>query len=407
MKHIFSDKKGFVIAALLVMAVFCFALQAAEYEVITTIPVDTTLDARGTKNAAETWTAMINGAEKTLDFAQFYLSTKTGEPLEPVIAAIIKAAKRGVRVRFLVGTPINDDMKARTRQVLDRFAGLDHITVATFDWKTLTRGILHAKYFIVDGREVFVGSQNFDWRSLKHIHETGLRIRDKGVISALGRIFEADWQYHRGCNRGDKDAYKKMKQQAPVVFSGGNYLVATPEAYNPPGVESALTVLVRLLDGARKSVTIQLLDYKEDIYGKEEKFTTISGALTRAAGRGVKIRMLVSDWNKREPRVDALKRLVQVPNIDIRFAAIPQRPDEFIPYARVIHSKVMRIDGEISWVGTSNWGYGYFYNSRNVEVVTGDAAVGKKLDGLFQQLWSSEYTEPVDPKKEYTPPRRY
>lgn len=33
----------------------------------------------------------------------------------------------------------------------------------------LTRGVLHSKFWIVDGRHVYVGSANMDWRSLTQV----------------------------------------------------------------------------------------------------------------------------------------------------------------------------------------------------------------------------------------------
>ncbi|MCP4216279.1 MAG: phospholipase, partial [bacterium] len=118
-------------------------------------------------------------------------------------------------------------------------------------------------------------------------------------------------------------------------------------------------------------------------------------ALVKAAKRGVRINMLVADWNKREPRISTLKRLHAVPNIRVKMATIPVSREGFIPYARVIHSKVMRIDDRISWVGNSNWGYDYFHNSRNVEVVTREPGVAKTLDRLFRGLWKSSYAYDV------------
>ena len=386
---------------IIVVVFLLISVSPAAVEVVPTIPVETTLDYAGTRNAADTWVDMINGAKKTLDLAQFYLSTKENEPLEPVITAVINAANRGVKVRLLVGTPVNDSMAERTGAVTKRFDGHDNIAVTNFDWKELTGGILHAKYFIVDRREVFVGSQNFDWRSLKHIHETGLRIKSRSIARALTRIFEADWQF----NNGDKEVYKKIKKQKPVTFGKENFLVAAPGDYNPPGVKDALLTLVRLIDEAQKRITIQLLKYRTDIYKSPEKFTHIDNALRRAAARGVAIKMVVSDWNKHAPEVTGLQALAKVPGIQIKFATIPAYSKGFIPYARVIHSKVMRIDEGICWVGTSNWGYRYFYNSRNVEVVSHNRQAAKILDRLFDELWNSAYTYPVDPEKEYKPPK--
>ena len=236
---------------------------------------------------------------------------------------------------------------------------------------------------------------------MKHIHETGLRIKSRVFADALIRIFEADWQY----NQGDKEVYKKLKKQKPLIFSKENFLVASPGTCNPPGVKSALKTLIHLIDEAQKKITIQLLTYKEDIYDSEETFTLISEALTRAAERGATVKMIVADWNKGKPGIVALKRLVRTPNIQIKFATIPQSREGFSPYARVIHSKVMRINENISWVGTSNWGYRYFYKSRNIEVVTCDPTVANILGCLFNQLWNSSYAYPVDPEKEYEPPR--
>jgi phosphatidylserine/phosphatidylglycerophosphate/cardiolipin synthase-like enzyme len=65
----------------------------------------------------------------------------------------------------------------------------------------------------------------------------------------------------------------------------------------------------------------------------------------------------------------------------------------------------MRIDDDISWVGTSNWGYDYFFKSRNVEVVLRLPAVARVLDDIFLSLWNGPYVQRLEQEKEYTPPR--
>jgi phosphatidylserine/phosphatidylglycerophosphate/cardiolipin synthase-like enzyme len=100
-----------------------------------------------------------------------------------------------------------------------------------------------------------------------------------------------------------------------------------------------------------------------------------------------------------------MRDLARVPNIEVRFAVIPQASRGFIPYARVIHSKVMRIDDDLCWVGTSNWGYDYFCKSRNVEVVLRRPEIARVLDEIFLSLWNGPYVQVLDPDKEYVPPR--
>ncbi len=363
-----------------------------EFEVVTTIPAGTSISAAGTRAAAVVWPEMVHGARRTLDIAQFYMTSEKGEALEPVIEAVLAAGRRGVRVRILSDA----GMAGTYPEILARFQGKPGIDTRRFDWKNLTGGILHAKYFVVDGREAYVGSQNFDWRALSHIHETGLRIRSPRFAAALLSMFAADWDY----SGGDAAAYEKLAKLPRLRFSPRALLVASPAGTAPPGVGAALETLVGLLDRARRRVTVQLLSYSV-----EGAFLPVDRALRRAAGRGVKVSLLVSDWNLRRSQVAGLKELARMPNIDVRFAVIPEARAGFIPYARVIHSKVLRVDDDVCWVGTSNWGYDYFFRSRNVEVVLRRPEVARVLDRLLLSLWDGPYVHKLDPEKEYPAPR--
>ena len=253
---------------------------------------------------------------------------------------------------------------------------------------------------IVDGRSIYVGSQNFDWRSLKHIQETGIRVDNPAFAQAASAIFAADWAYAGG----DTGAYETLKEQPPVTFPKNARLLASPAAYNPPGVKSSLDTLIQLIDKARARITIQLLSYSTHRYGTDERFTTIDDALRRAAARGVEVEMIVSNWNKRHP--EDLTALSAVPGIRIRFMNIPEATEGFIPFARVVHSKVVRVDSAICWISTSNWAYDYFYSSRNLDVVFRDRKIAMQLNRLFTDLWNSPYGEDVTPDGTYTPPRR-
>ncbi len=385
-----------VLVLLLILAVAIpMPAGPVEVEVVTTIPVETSISGAGTRAASTVWPEMIRGARNTLDVAEFYLSTEPGSALEPVIAEVLEAGRRGVRVRIL-----SDAGMAMTYPgTLARLKGKPGIEARHFDWRKLNGGILHAKYFVVDGREAYVGSQNFDWRALSHIHETGLRIRDPRFARALANIFEADWRY----SGGDAAAYREPTATPPVRFPKDARLVASPAEFNPPGVGNALEELIRLLDSSRQRVTVQLLSYSVET--PKGRFVPIDEALRRAAGRGVSVRLLVADWNLRPSQVAGLKGLALVPNIEVRFAVIPPAARGFIPYARVVHSKVMRVDDDVCWVGTSNWGYDYFFRSRNVEVILKHPDIARVLDRLFLSLWEGPYVHRLDPDREYQAPR--
>ena len=172
----------------LCLAAFPVFCAAPAFEVVSSVPQATAISRAGTRDAAAVWLEMIQGARHSLAIAEFYLSGKKGEALDPVIAAVLAAGRRGVRVRVLC----EQAMAGTYPETLARFRGRLGIAISLFDWRQLTGGVLHAKYFVVDDREAYIGSQNFDWRSLSHIQETGLRIRAPHFARALLRVFDAD-----------------------------------------------------------------------------------------------------------------------------------------------------------------------------------------------------------------------
>ena len=52
---------------------------------------------------------------------------------------------------------------------------------------------MHAKYFIIDKTEAYLGSQNFDYRALEHIFELGYHIRSPDLVQNIQQIYEWDW----------------------------------------------------------------------------------------------------------------------------------------------------------------------------------------------------------------------
>ena len=71
-------------------------------EVVTTLPVETSLEPRGSLPTHAIWREMLEGARSRIDLWQFYLTSQAGSRLEPVIAALTAAARRGVKGRELI-----------------------------------------------------------------------------------------------------------------------------------------------------------------------------------------------------------------------------------------------------------------------------------------------------------------
>ena len=354
-------------------------------------PVETTLDHADVANAADEWVAMIDAAKKTLDFAEFYASEPEASDhaeskLTPVIVAIERAAARGVRVRFLadsVFAPKYPDTLARLRR-----AGA---VVRIIDFGKRGGGILHAKYFVVDRSEAFVGSQNFDWRALTHIQEMGVHVSSPAFAGALLDILDTDWELAAGA---DAAARVHGTDLGETRTRTGEHvtLTASPKGWLPDESRWELPKLVAMLDGATRTVDVQVLSYKT----KERDgspFPALDDALRRAAARGVHVRLLVSEWASK-PGSDSrsvLEDLAKVPNVEVRVIVIPRWSGGEIPFARVAHAKYMVVDGARAWVGTSNWEGDYFTKSRNVGVIVDGGKLPTRLDGIFVDGWGGAY----------------
>lgn len=377
----------------------------SDFEIVESAPVGTILANPDIRNAHEVWLDMIGNAKKSIDAEEFYISNQAGEPLGDVIAGIIAAAQRGVSVRMIV-----DARMYRTYpETVDSLGKQKNIMTRVIDFGRLAGGIQHSKYFIVDGEEIFFGSQNFDWRALKHIHELGIRLRNKEAIQVYRDIFELDWKLSE---KNDpsliKEALMSKSYSVPIrmVEGPGDTLTFVPTA-SPRSLipDTALwdeTNIVKLVDAAHSDVMLQFLTYSPLSRGGS-MYTVLNDALLRAAQRGVKVRLIVSDWEKNRAEVEQLKKLALAPNIEVKFSSIPEWSGGYIPFGRVEHCKYIVVDSSSCWLGTSNAEKSYFYNTRNVGVVVFNLKIAGILRRVFLKGWYGPYTELIKQDVEYKP----
>lgn len=363
----------------------------AAVELVETVPVETTLDHPELRDAKDVWLEMIAGARTSIDLAQFYASNHEHSTLEQVIVALEAAAARGVRVRFLAEQGFVKTYPDTLERLARAGASVRHLDLRAVPGGG---GILHAKYFLVDDREAFVGSQNFDWRALEHNYELGARVREPALVAGVAAIFAADWARAGG---EPAPAARVPPSHGPVT------LVASPPELLPPGVAWDLPRIAELIDGAKASITVELLTYRAAT--DAGPWDELEAPLVRAAGRGVHVELLLADWSKRPRTIAGLQKLARIPNIAVRLTTIPVWSGGFVPFARVTHAKALVVDGKRAWLGTSNWEKDYFYKSRNLGFIVDDPGLAAELARFFATLWQSPYAVAVDPDASYAPPR--
>lgn len=365
-------------------------------ELVESIPIETSLDNPDIRNTTEVWLEMINSAQKSIDIEQFYITSEKGEPLDTILSAIVAAAKRGVIVRIIVDAKMYETYPDDVHWLEVQSP---NITKHVIDFDRLSGGIQHAKFFIIDDTEVFLGSQNFDWRALKHIHELGIRFKGTDAIQIYRGIFKADWEYAEiddgkswDCSiftisknyRIDSELYGKWIQLMPTT---------SPNDYDHPNSYRDLDIITGMINSAEKEINLQFLSY--NAINRDYYWDEVDGALIEASKRGVKVKLLVSDWNLSPGAVGHFKGLLYYPNFEVRYTAIPEYSGGFIPYARVVHCKFITADST-TWIGTSNMSRSYFYESRNVGMGVVNAKFTDRVRKIFYKSWDSEYAVKIE-----------
>ena len=377
-----------VLAALAVMSAAPSPKPSAPraFQLGETRPLETALGDSTLPTAAAVWVDMIDGAKQEVALEHFYLSRKAGEALDPVLDAIGRAAKRGVKVRLL----LDAGMHRTYPQPADSLGTLPGVNVRFVDYRRLAGGVQHAKFMVVDGRRTWLGSQNLDWRALSHIHELGARVDIEAVARAFADVFETDWRASDTTHTAAAVATERV--QWPVEFTqdgerGLMWASASPQKLNPRSVLWDRDVLVERLNEARHEVVGQVLSYGVGGHGSAD--STLHRALIAAAARGVQVKLIVSDWVVGGRGEADLRALAALPNVHIKISKVPDWSVGYIPFARVEHCKFMVADREWLWLGTSNWDPSYFFASRNLAVTLHHPPSARTVRAIFETSWNA------------------
>lgn len=229
------------------------------------------------------------------------------------------------------------------------------------------------------------------------------------VILAAGLLAVAStlalWSYGRFARRA-----RGAPSEAIPAGLGGALDAQIPDGPDAAAlmVDGAEALALRLdsLDSAVRSVDVMTYIWSEDRSGR-----TLALALAEAAGRGVRVRLLVDDVAilGRDPLWLALDR---TPGIEVRlFNPVRARASAFrrgmqmmllaLRYNRRMHSKMWLVDGRLAVIGGRNLGDEYFdlaeppvRNFADAEVLLTGPVVARAA-GVFDSYWNSDVALPI------------
>lgn len=349
-------------------------------------PVESPLGNPALPTAQSVWVEMIRGARRTLDLEEFYFTHREGEALQPVLDEIGRAAARGVQVRLLLDAAMSHTYP----QPSDSMAHLANVAVRTVDYRRLAGGVQHSKYFVVDGADAWIGSQNLDWRSLEQIHELGIRVREPRLAQVIGAVFATDWAASDTTQPFTPGPAQTVQWPIHVTQAPGHtvpvWLGASPRSTTPGGIPWDRDLIVERLAAAKHDVVIQTMQYGVRSHGAAD--STLHLALIAAAARGVHVRLVVADWaigGANEPAMHDLAAR----GVEVKISRVPEWSKGYVSFSRVEHCKYMVVDGEWLWIGTSNWEPSYFLTTRNLGLTIHDPALAAQAAAVFRASWEA------------------
>ena len=378
------------------------------FEFVENVPVETTLKHPRIRTAQQVWPEMIKKAKKTIDICQFYISSPKGEDLYAIFGLIIAAAKKGIKVRM-----INDAMYHNNYPTnVQFFDSIGNMEVRFLDVvKLMGGGVMHAKYIVVDGEDCFVGSHNFDWKSIKHSQNLGARIIDRKFADVLTNLFEFDWDLAKTNKKIGKFEEEPKLPAKPIKLKDKRNIsifpVVSPPKITPKRFITEIELVMEMIEKAEKELLIHIMEYSPNSqYSPGLYMRDYDAALREAAAkRGIKIRLLLSHWCLKPDSLPFAQSIALMKNVEVKYMDIPTLGNQFVPFSRVHHVKYMVADSDKAWLTSSNMEPDYFLNSRNVGIgIIGTAPI-KTLREVFELNWNSNYARPISADREYPRPR--
>jgi len=278
------------------------------------------------------------------------------------------------------------------------------------NWTQITNsssGILHTKLMVIDSTFAYMGSANWDWRSITQVKELGFITTISVLVQDLEKIFDIYWltaNQTRMPNITGLDTNYNLTHPFTIDQDGEQsfiFIASSPPLFNTPRRTNDIDALINAIDSAEEFVYGSVMDYSPgSLYypnGQQIYWGVLDDAWRRASFRGVQVRLIFSVWPYTNTALfQYMRSLDCLDNIVVSVMIIPPWSGGNIPYSRVNHSKYLVTD-KVAYIGTSNCTPDYFLQTAGVSMTFNTEPQRNQVLQVFLRDWLSNYTHPVPP----------
>ena len=368
-------------------------------EITVSQPSECSIPMEGVRDALDAWREVIESAKNKLVIHQMYVSASQDSVSDDLVECLLKRAQEGLKIEITIDKTLYERNAEAgnvwyVRPVLALSANRN-INIRLFDANKKFGGIHHAKIMYSDQNKLWLGSNNFDWRSFEHILELGLLISGTGVSDFSETLVSGIGEYH------DHTSEVRLPHTlGPIAFTYKNTATfaegtISPTNLSSSGTTASLDQFCRMIYQSVSTVRIctrRLSVVKRK--GGDTDFRVIE-AIKAAKQRGVSVRILVDVYQlERESDIELLKGLAGQENIEIKVVRYRDHSSGHIPYARMLHAKMMAIDSKNFWFSSANITPDDFLRSVNFYFMGNGKALSVDLESIFDKVWDSDFASP-------------
>lgn len=227
---------------------------------------------------------------------------------------------------------------------------------------------LHAKFLVVDGRWVVVGSTHWTKTALTRSVQVDVVVESPELASAFRAFFFRLWE-------GRLAARAQLPEgpwREPAVLP----LLELPESL------LHFQALTRLLDQASRSVLVLLYQCAYYPQYPDSPSTRLLRHLAHGAARGLRVQVLLEGG-------EGLREVAEGNRLAAAWLWVQGAEVRLDPLGTTLHAKVLLVDGRHLVVTSANWTYSGL--TRNVEagvLFWGTPGLAERAAQRFQELWA-------------------
>jgi phosphatidylserine/phosphatidylglycerophosphate/cardiolipin synthase-like enzyme len=295
-----------------------------------------------------------------------------------ILAALRDAQRRGVDVRVLVGESDTFEIRAANLAAV-RLLGLFKIPARFIAGPKSS----HVKYVVIDDEYAALGSHNWAALAFSHSIDESVLVRSLGVANGLSERFAAAWIEARPPDQkapGDFELPDDL-QRLPIAIPPANGVKLSKGRCTLLLDEFYLPALKDLIRTATESINVTMFLYSASKAASGPD--SLTQLLVASVRKGIAVKVLLD----RDRKGEAYKtrvinrptgRLLAQEGVEVRYG----RPD------RLLHAKVVVIDGRVVIIGSHNWTRPSLTEYHEASVLIRSSRAGRIANARFAAVWA-------------------